>query len=289
MAMPADGSFLVVGTPDSRVSLIPLNGGPSRELSGFTDVIAAVAVNPGGNLVAAGSGFNTKSEAHVRIWDLVSGETFTADAGDGEGVSALKFSPDDDLWAESGKMIRRWHLKSGEPRILEEVDWTGYGIHGPYFDYLDLRRRDLLYTDDGTLRIRNLDTGKTRELASHGRCRWAEFRADGELVVSVDTQGRAQIGPVTGEPPHLLCGRADGLIDVSPDRRWVASGGPDSTVRLWPMPDLTEAPLHTLPREELLAKLRSLTNLRVVEDPEAPGGWNLEVGPFPGWETVPTW
>ena len=63
----------------------------------------------------------------------------------------------------------------------------------------------------------------------------------------------------------------------------------DTTVRLWPMPDLSRPPLHTLPREELIAKLKTLTNLRVVRDEDSPTGWKLTHDPFPGWETVPTW
>jgi hypothetical protein len=55
------------------------------------------------------------------------------------------------------------------------------------------------------------------------------------------------------------------------------------------MPDLSKPPLHTLPRDELIAKLKTLTNLRVVRDPESPTGWKLTHDPFPGWETVPTW
>jgi hypothetical protein len=34
------------------------------------------------------------------------------------------------------------------------------------------------------------------------------------------------------------------------------------------MPDLSKPPLHTLPRAELIAKLKTLTNLRVVRDEE---------------------
>ncbi len=55
------------------------------------------------------------------------------------------------------------------------------------------------------------------------------------------------------------------------------------------MPDLSKPPLHTLPRDELIAMLKTLTNLRVVRDDESTTGWKLTVGPFPGWETVPSW
>jgi hypothetical protein len=55
------------------------------------------------------------------------------------------------------------------------------------------------------------------------------------------------------------------------------------------MPDLSKPPLHTLPYDELLAKLKSLTNLRAVRDPSSSTGWTIELGPFPGWRDVPTW
>ncbi len=69
----------------------------------------------------------------------------------------------------------------------------------------------------------------------------------------------------------------------------IASCSEDTIIRLWPMPDLSTPPLHTLPREELIATLKTLTNLRVVRDEESATGWKLEIGPFPGRETVPTW
>jgi WD40 repeat protein len=84
----------------------------------------------------------------------------------------------------------------------------------------------------------------------------------------------------------------DGLIsdvEIDPLGRWIATGGKDATVRIWPMPDLSKPPLHTLPHDELIAKLKTLTNVRVVRDKESPSGWTLTHDPFQGWETVPSW
>ena len=79
-----------------------------------------------------------------------------------------------------------------------------------------------------------------------------------------------------------------GGIAVSPDGRWTAVGGRDNQVRLFEMPDLSRPPLHTLPRDELIAKLETLTNIRVIRDDESSTAWKVEAGPFPGWETAPT-
>jgi hypothetical protein len=68
---------------------------------------------------------------------------------------------------------------------------------------------------------------------------------------------------------------------------WIASESQDGTIRLWPMPE--GAPFHTLPYEEILERLRTLTNLRIVPDERSDTGYRTEIGPFPGWKTVPAW
>jgi WD40 repeat protein len=113
----------------------------------------------------------------------------------------------------------------------------------------------------------------------------------GTIVVTGHKSGEVQVAELPDGDSHLFLGHESGVerVAIDPLGRWIASGGYDSTIRLWPMPDLSKPPLHTLPREELIAKLKTLTNLRVVRDEESGTGWKLEVGPFPGWETVPTW
>ena len=132
----------------------------------------------------------------------------------------------------------------------------------------------------------------SRDLSSHGE-RAVEIALDptGQTLVSGDEEGIVRVSRLDGTEPHLLLGHTGSIqaIAVSPDGRWIASGSSDKSIRLWPMPDLSRPPLHTLSHDELLAKLRSLTNLRAIEDPDSDTGWSIEIGPFPGWEEVPSW
>ena len=140
----------------------------------------------------------------------------------------------------------------------------------------------------------DLVTNSSRRIDTHGTSVWQGSVAidpSGEIIVTGDTEGVVRVGRATGEEPHLLIGGHDGTVwsaDISPDGKWIASAS-DTSIRLWPTPDMTKPPLHTLPYDELIAKLDALTNLRAVRDPESSTGWTLEVGPFPGWATVPEW
>ena len=105
--------------------------------------------------------------------------------------------------------------------------------------------------------------------------------------------GEILVGPIESPIRHLLLGH-EGFIRravASPDGRWVASAGSDGTLRLWPMPDFSRPPFHTLPHDELMATLEALTNLRVVPDDEASTGYSVEadMDAYRGWETVPEW
>ena len=291
LAMAPDGSFVVISNLNGQVKVLPLDGGPGRELGGFTDEIRSLAVGPQARLVAAGAGGFIREQAIVRVWDLESGEVRILDAGDGKTNYVLEITGEDDVWVKSGPMLRRWSLEAANPRMVEEIDLSSPDFAGTNLQGFDPDRRLALLQHGDRAWLQHLDTHDSRELSSHRPLSWCHWSVDHEIVFSFDRSGGVRVGPLSGGEPHLLLGRESGTgaVAVSPDGQWIASGGKDHTIRLWPMPDLSKPPLHTLPREELIAKLKTLTNLRVVPDEESVTGWKVEVGPFPGWETVPSW
>ena len=307
-------SAIVVERFAARVLVLPFDGTPAsvhqltQNAGDSADWVCCPALDPAGRYAAMSYGAMSKPAAtSLRILDLASGAERILDAhatgGDGceevgsflEGVAMPVWLADGRLVSDGDAGLRIWDLDAGTSRQLRPCRKMTE-------DLIDL----LATPDSGTIlrldpasggrpsKISAFDvaTGETREIVSHGN-RVGRFVLDpsGQVLLTGSNDGVVRVGPLTGEEPHLLFGHTGPVtsVAVSPDGRWIASGSDDGTIRLWPMPDLSKPPLHTLPRDELIAKLKTLTNLRAVRDEESSTGWKIEVGPFPGWETVPEW
>jgi WD40 repeat protein len=237
----------------------------------------------------------------LMVWDL--------DSGRGRSVSlvpfteatwscdSVAFAPDGALLvAGNGGLLRV--VASDDESAAPTVE-TLYAAGRAAFALDRDGRKLLVRTGRGPganvfeeLLLFDLPTRTSKRITSHGRRLWtADFDPSGRAIVTGDNDGVVRVGLATGEEPHLLLGGHSGQVQtvaVSPDGRWVASAS-DDTLNLWPMPDVTKAPLHTLPHDALMAKLDALTNVRVVRDPTSSTGWKIELGPFPGWKDAPTW
>jgi len=74
IAVDPAGRYILVGTFNGAL-LVPLRGGRRRKLSGFQDLVWAVAFSPDGHLAAAGGGIYDRlpADRFIRVWDLESG------------------------------------------------------------------------------------------------------------------------------------------------------------------------------------------------------------------------
>ena len=296
LAVSPDGQHVLVANQKRNVEgdvLIPVFRGSRRVLTGFRGQTSGVAFSPDGRLAAGAGGTFDGNENVIRVWDVASGHELTVLVPEADLYEwALQFTADDRLLSSGQDGLRRWNVETGESELLYEGMVKEFSASG------DGRRVLLVEVDEwsnpvgGRAVVVELDNAFATPLETHGnRVTAVALDTAGTIAATGDVDGVIRLGPVTGEEPHVLLGHETRVYDLAfdPLGRWIASGGNDGTARLWPMPDLSEPPLHTLPREELIARLKTLTNIRVVRDEGTAIGWKLSHDPFPGWETVPTW
>ncbi len=301
IAVDPTGRRVAVDSQHGYVYVADLAGGPTREFECSQRIEGeygnyTTAFSPSGRLLAAVKNVADTPETSIQIWDLETGSSRVIGPV-GSETTDLDFVEEHLLvWvgvnlAREVLEERVLNLDDGTVEIRSEGEVEFGRIVSPGGTMM--LRANLIGRGQFEASMVDNRTGESRPITSHGDGFIAAAFHPSEkwLVTGGFADGVVRVGPVTGEEPHLLYGH-DGRIwgvAVSPDGRWIASAGDDATVRMWPMPDLSKPPLHTLPHDELIAKLKTLTNLRAVRDEESSTGWTIEVGPFPGWETVPKW
>ncbi len=296
--------FVVVTHQDSEVLFIPLDGGQAHAIDVPSRFAGPNALRMDGRTLAVVL-TDSMTSGDILLRDLETGEERTLGAAitdedcvwDGPSIHFnLVFLPDGRLLTEGQTGLRLFDLTTGTSTRLRPCQSVRDALD-PFLSLAsDARTLLIAYTSEDTtltssLAVFDLETRAERTVTSHGdHVTAATLDPSGRFIVTGSGDGLIRVGPLDeAEAPHLLYGHTARVtsVAVSPDSRWIASAAEDGTIRLWPMP--VGRPLHTLPYEELLAKLRSLTNLRVVVDAGSATGYKVEPGQFPGWAKFPEW
>ncbi|HSM17993.1 MAG TPA: WD40 repeat domain-containing protein, partial [Gemmatimonadales bacterium] len=195
------------------------------------------AWSPDGRWIATASGDGT-----AEIWDARTGEMWLTLFGHSSLLLAIDWAPDSERIATgSGDGTAKvWQLSDAGPQellTLASRDVSGVG--------------GLAFSPDGTMLL----TGDFRDNAIKvwdvgiaGDAEWtnlpAQVRAEGALayagdgssVIASSGDGSVTVWDATNYAETLVTHQHDGpviSIDISPDGRWVASGGEDGVVRVW--------------------------------------------------------
>jgi WD40 repeat protein len=293
LAKSPAGDRLLVAAGRAGVHLLSLDGKLHQTLPESPGLEFNVAFSSDGRLAAvtSGPGQAVETPRKIVVWHVESGDQIAVLAeGEARADANPQFVGNDHIMALDESGLQKWDINTGAKEMLYTGDfdrWTNAAD-----GHLALLLEPSTSDNPNRAVLLDLVTGAATPLETHGdTIASAAFDAQGEILVTGDVDGTIRVGPATGETPHVLLGHRHSVfaLAIDPLGRWVATGSQDATIRLWPMPDLSKPPLHTLPRNELIAKLKTLTNVRVVRDEESVTGWKLTHDPFPGWETVPTW
>jgi WD40 repeat protein len=287
---------LLAAAAMSGVWLIPLDGDAPRQLPGFKSMVTTVAFDRSGRRLAAGGGLGSDlvatGEAVVRVWDLDTGDVQVLDARDGKPIIGVEFMADGRLLASGLAGLRLWdpQLETSSMLSGEQTARTRVSPDGRFA--LGIRAMLRPGGIAGTAFVYDFSGKRAWDLSTHGADVGSiAWHPSGTQVVTGGKDGIVRVGAVNGDEPHLLIGHEAAVwsVDVDPEGRSIASTGEDGTVRLWPMPG-QGPPLHAWPLADLLDRLRSLTNYRIVEDASSASGYRVDIVPFTGWSrTPPRW
>ncbi|MDR7381107.1 hypothetical protein [Promicromonospora iranensis] len=221
-------------------------------LTGHTDVVLSVAVTPDGQTVVTGSGDGT-----VRIWDLQAGAPSAVLSSHIRFAASAVVSPDCRhaiISSEDGQVLV-WNIQTrthrtvfvagdiGETSSLAVTPDGGRLVVGRWaVRYQDLRtgdRETVLDQHVGAIRLVTSDGQHVVTGGYHSFLDEGESNDDGVPLQVWDLE--------TGTERTVQAGQIDriGSIAVSPDGRFVVSGGGEKTMRIWDLKTGIERTVYT--------------------------------------------
>ncbi|MDJ0730250.1 MAG: helix-turn-helix domain-containing protein [Crocosphaera sp.] len=242
IAFSPDSKIITSGGEDGNICLWEVETGKSiATFSGHLDRIRSLSYSANGQLLASSSDDGT-----IRIWDCNRKELITVLTKHQDKVRWVSFHPDQHtlISASQDNQICLWDISDLEVKLIK-IFWLEENLKENQENILRAIAMSpdgkLLAsgTDDGMVRLWDLETGKFKQSLSHNHNDWIRclaFSPKGDKIASASEDTTICISDVkTGKHLHTLRGHNGGVwsIDFHPKLSWLVSGEMGFNVRIW--------------------------------------------------------
>jgi WD40 repeat protein len=245
-----------------------------RRLKGHKAGVTSIRFSPTGKRLASGS-----SDKTVRLWNPTTGKELAqlSEHNNGMGVTAISFSPDEEMLATAdGRTVKLWEVKTGER------------IRTIFHEGKNERTNCVAFSPDGKtlavgygthIRLCSVTTGEgVQALERHQEeITSVVFSPDGKMLASTSNSDRSVRlwDPATGKEIRRIDVKAAGenlWVVFSPDSKYLAFYGDTEAIRLWEVATGKEVARFAGHRD-MIGSVAFCPGGRVL----ASGGWDTSI------------
>ena len=264
VAITPDGKKIVSGSDDKTIKVWDINTGKLElsieEPGGHSKGIKSVAITPDGKKIVSGSDDKT-----IKVWDINTGKlelSIEEPGGHSKGIKSVAITPDGKkiVSGSDDKTIKVWDINTGKLELsIEEPNGHSEGVKSVAIT--PDGKKIISGGDDETIKVWNINTGKlelsfeqpadyptevcTGSISDGDRSCSDDYSnriysmataLDGVRIIIGSESNKIKIwNTVTGKFENHPVGSSSKArsIAVSDDRRIIASGNSDDTIKIW--------------------------------------------------------